>query len=232
MIDWHSHVLPGIDDGSKDVAESLLLLRELSRQGVDTVVATPHFHADDERIDRFIERRRAALDELSGSLTPDCPNLLLGAEVKYYQGIGRMDDLKALCIEGTNLLLLEMPMSRWTEYTVRELVELAGSGGVTVVLAHIERYLRRQSSETWRRLYDSGVLVQVNASFFTDLLTRKRALDMLSDGKIHFVGSDCHNMTSRPPHMDRAFGFIEKKLGGRFVSQMHEYGHSLLVHNK
>lgn len=231
MIDWHSHLLPGIDDGSKNTAESIGLLNALSGQGINTVVATPHFYANDEDVDGFITRRSASFDELRGCLMPHHPDIVLGAEVRYYSGIGRMADLKRLCIGGSNLLLLEMPFAKWTEYTVRELTEMAGSGGITLVLAHVERYLRWQSDDVLRRLLDSGVLMQANAGFFTGLLTRGRALDMLQSGGIQLIGSDCHNLTSRPPNIDRAYALIEKKLGGDFISQMHEYGQTLLVQN-
>lgn len=231
MIDWHSHILPAMDDGSRSVAEGLSLVAALSDQGVDTVVATPHFYANDEGVQQFLSRRKQCFDLLREQLTPDGPRILLGAEVRYYPGIGRLADLKGLCIEGSNLLLLEMPFERWTEYTVREVIELAGSGGVTVVLAHIERYLRLQSGDVWQRLIDGGVLMQVNAGFFCGPLSRRRALRLLTRGRIHLIGSDCHNMTSRPPRLGKAFMIIEKKLGGHFASQMHEYGQSLLVQN-
>ena len=64
MIDWHSHILPGIDDGSRDVSESLALIEKLSEQGVDTVVATPHFYADDNSVDAFLEKRNKAYEAM------------------------------------------------------------------------------------------------------------------------------------------------------------------------
>lgn len=227
MIDWHTHMLPKMDDGSRDAAESISLLKMLSQQGVDTVVATPHFLANDESVDVFLKRRKNAFDQLQTQLPEDAPKIVLGAEVKYYQGIGRMSELEKLCIEGSKLLLLEMSMSRWTEYTVRELVELSGSRDVTLLLAHVERYWKLQSNDTWERLYDSGILMQVNASFFTGIGTRRRALQMLKDGAVQFIGSDCHNVTSRPPNIGKAFEIIEKKLGDDFLNQMNEYGYSV-----
>ena len=228
MIDWHSHVLPAIDDGSRDVAESVSLLTKLSEQGVDTVIATPHFLANDESVDAFLERRQQSYESLSAEMNDQMPRVLQGAEVKYYQGISRMEGLKKLRIEGTRLLLLEMPMIRWTEYTIKELTELALSKSTKLVLAHIERYLKLQSGNVWNRLYEAGILMQVNASFFADFPTRRRALGLLQSGGIHFIGSDCHNMTSRPPRLDRAFEIIEKKLGKDFAEQIHSYGSSVL----
>lgn len=229
MIDWHSHILPKMDDGSRDAAESTELLKMLSRQGADTVAATPHFYANDESVGKFLERRQIAFEDIQAQSFEGAPKILLGAEVKYYQGISRMSDLSKLCIEGSRLLLLEMSMSKWTEYTVRELVELSGSGEVTVMLAHVERFLKLQSNNTMDRLYDSGILMQVNASFFTDIGTRRRALSLLKDQAIHFIGSDCHNVTSRPPCIGKAFEIIKKKFGDDFVDQINEHGYSMLV---
>ena len=228
MIDWHSHILPNIDDGSQSVAESIELLKSLKEQDVDTVVATPHFIANNESIESFLNRREASYNELKSELTAELPNLVLGAEVKYYPGISRLDDIKKLRIEGSRLLLLEMPISKWTEYTVKELVDLANSKKATIVLAHIERYFSLQKQEVWNRLYESGILMQVNASFFKGLSKRK-ALKMLQDGKIHFIGSDCHNITSRPPNMNKATDLIAKKMSFSFISQMNEYGYSMLA---
>ncbi len=232
MIDWHSHILPGVDDGSHDLGESLTLVDMLAAQGVNTIVATPHFFANDETVENFIKRRNVAYQDLKEVLNPNAPEILLGAEVRYYSGISRMTDLKKLRIEGSNLLLLEMSMSKWTEYTIRELIELASIKDITLVLAHIERYYSFQSNSVWDRLYENGVLMQVNATYFNDFYTKRKALKQLANGNIHFLGSDCHNTKTRAPQMDKAFQVVKKKLGKDFISQMNGYGYSLLVRNK
>lgn len=229
MIDWHSHILPEMDDGSRDTAESISMINMLRTQGVGTVIATPHFYANDESVDLFLERRKSAFERLAAELPEGSPEILLGAEVRYYQGINRMADLNALRIEGTKLLLLEMPMSSWTEYMVRELIEMSGRSSIKVVLAHVERYMALQKQSVWNRLLESGILMQVNASFFTSFVSKRKALSLLREGSVHFVGSDSHNMSSRPPRVGKAFEVIQKKLGENYLKQMNEYGHSLLV---
>lgn len=224
MTDWHSHILPKMDDGSKSLEESINLLKALKEQGVDRVVATPHFYANAETVDNFIKRRQTAFDIISGQLNDEMPAVLLGAEVSYYSGISRMDDLRRLKIEESHLLLLEMPFSRWTEYTLRELLELSASGQFTIVLAHIERYLHLQDAAIWQRLYDNGILMQSNASFFIDFFKKKKAINLLKSGKIHFIGSDCHNMTSRPPELQKAYDYISQKLGKEFLTYINENG--------
>ena len=79
MIDFHSHILPGIDDGSRNVEESLLLMTEMREQGVSTVIATPHFYADEQPVDTFLRRRTEAYDHLMARQTPDMPQIRLGA---------------------------------------------------------------------------------------------------------------------------------------------------------
>ncbi len=229
MIDWHTHILPGMDDGSHGVAESISMINMQVSQGVSTIIATPHFYANDETVDSFLARRKKALELLTAELPEGMPEIILGAEVRYYPGISRMEELKALRIEGSKLLLLEMPMTAWTEYMVRELTELSGKSGLRIALAHVERYMNLQKKAVWDRIYDGGILMQVNASFFTTLASKRKAISLLKEGKIHFVGSDCHNMTSRPPHIGRAFEIIRKKLGNEYVSQMNEYGYAVLA---
>ena len=84
-----------------------------------------------------------------------------------------------------------------------------------------------QSKEVWYRLLDNGIFMQVNASYLLGLSKRK-AIKQLTDGMIHFIGSDCHNMTSRPPKIKSAVDYIAKKIGADFVSQMNEFGYSQL----
>ncbi len=232
MIDFHSHILPHMDDGSKSRRETFGLLSMLANQGIQTVIATPHFQADaEESVDAFLARREESFESVSERLPENAPRILLGAEVLYYPGIGRMTDLKKLCIQGTDILLLEMPMTRWTEYTVKELVELSGSGRVTLALAHIERYQGMQKADTFRRLYECGILMQVNASFFTAFSTKRKALSMLRRGEIQMIGSDCHNLAYRPPNIGEAYRIIEKKFGSEFLADFDEYNQTLLENN-
>ena len=117
MIDWHTHILPGVDDGSRDVEESIKMLSELKAQGIEYVVATPHFIANAESVDEFLKRRDEAYASLTAVAGEDLPKILCGAEVKYYPGIARMEGLEKLTVGDTRILLLEMPMAKWTKYT-------------------------------------------------------------------------------------------------------------------
>lgn len=203
MIDFHTHILPGIDDGSRSVEESIQLLQEESRQGVDTVFLTPHFYAERRSPVEFLKKRYSAWKSLSTYITPDLPNIRLGAEVQYFEGISTVEDIRHLRIAGTDLLLLEMPFCRWTERMVETVSELTDLWDVRVVLAHIERYLPMQSPELWAKLRSRGIFMQSNVSFFQNWQTRRQAMRMLSEGGIQFVGSDCHNLDTRRPNWEK-----------------------------
>lgn len=228
MIDFHSHILPQMDDGSKNVEESLAMINALSQQGIKTVAATPHFYANDESVQSFVERRRKSFESIEPSLTPDMPRILLGAEVKYYEGISRMENLRDLCMEDTELLLLEMPMRRWTEYVLRELTDISCSGKITLVLAHIERYIKLQSDEVIGQLLSSGILLQINASFVCDFFTKRQAMNLLKNRAVHLLGSDCHNMSDRAPDIGRAYEKISKKLGDEFIAEFNNYAKNFI----
>ena len=223
MIDFHSHILPKTDDGSRSTNESVSMLMSLSGQGVKKVFATPHFYANSESVDSFLERRQCSFERLKQNMTPDMPEVLLGAEVRYYSGIGHLDKLESLCMQGSRLLLLEMPESRWTEYTVREITDMQSERNVIPVLAHVERYIGYQDPQTVYRLLDSGVMMQINASFLNGFFSRMKALSMLKRNQIHFIGSDCHNMTDRPPEIEKAVNIIRRKLGNDFAEGFIDY---------
>ena len=208
-LDVHAHILPGMDDGSGSVEESLTLLRSSAAQGVGRMAATPHFDPQELGPKAFLARREAAAESLRAAWEPGLPELLLGAEVSYFEGVSRTAELDALRIEGSELLLLEMPFRAWPERLVREVADINRRQGLTVLLAHVERYLWYQKPEAWDTLLQAGILCQCNAGFFLDLRTRRRALRLLKEGKVHFLASDCHNPRSQPPRLGEALAGLD-----------------------
>ena len=153
MIDLHSHILPRMDDGSRSTEESLQMLTALGAQGVTDVAATPHFYASENGPDRFLARRARSWQQLRPHLTASLPRVHLGAEVLFFEGIAAFDGLPRLCLSGTDVLLLEMPFRPWNGRMLDELLELAGRPDVTVLLAHMERYLPYVAEPDWRPVY-------------------------------------------------------------------------------
>lgn len=232
MIDFHTHILPEVDDGSRSIDESLFMLNVLSNQKTKKVILTPHFYADDESVDDFLSRRNAAHERLMEKAPFDGPKMVLGAEVKYYPGISRLQDLKKLRIEGTKFLLLEMPYNSWTEHIITEVLDIASRGKITLVIAHFERYIPFVSNEVLSRLINNGVLIQANASFFSGFIKSARALKLLKENRIHFIGSDCHNASDRAPNMNVAYRTIIKKLGENAAEEFFNYGNELFLQNQ
>ena len=234
MIDFHSHILPGIDDGSRNVKMSLGMIDTLYRQKVDTICATPHFYVTQRTPEHFLERRQEAYELLVPVLPKNSPRILLGAEVLYFPGVSKVEALPDLCLEGTDVLLLEMPFTEWQEYWIREVCDLALTRKFTIVLAHIERYYTRQPKKVWDQFLDLDVLMQSNADYFLqpDSIFRFRgghkALKMLKEHRIHLLGTDTHNLTSRPPRMAEARETIRQALGQHVLERIDRLGEELI----
>lgn len=212
MLDIHSHILPKMDDGSKSVEMSLEMLRASKEQGITTMVSTSHFYADSESPEQFLRRRRHAIERLKEQFSDPVPQIRLGAEVLYFPGIAQSEAVRELAIEGTSLILIEMPFSPWSEKIFDELISFRYNSRLQIVLAHVERYRGIQSRAIYEKLFDLPFYFQCNAEAFTSFSSRRLALRLLDNGLLHFLGTDCHNITSRPPNMDEAKKVIEKKL--------------------
>ena len=214
MTDFHSHVLPGIDDGSDSTETSLQMLDMWRKQGIGRICATPHFYAEYNTPERFLKRRNAAYAALRGAMGDDdsYPSFLLGAEVRFFDGISGTRELPALCLQGTELLLLEMPFTKWSDRMLGEVDDICRRG-IQPVAAHIERYFSYNDKKTMRRFMELDILVQCNAEFFLTRRTSRKALHMLREGRIHFLGSDAHNVGTRCPNIGPALDLISRKLG-------------------
>ena len=231
VTDFHSHILPGVDDGSAGVEESIAMLRMEAAQGIDCVVATPHFYARYDDPCRFLQRRAAAEEQLRETMEDQCglPQVLTGAEVHYFTGMSDSDDLRQLTIGEKRGILIEMPPAPWTDGMYRELVQVHEKQGLTPVIAHIDRYITPfHTHGILSRLEEMPVLVQANASFFLKRGTAPFALRLLRQGKIHLLGSDCHNLTDRAPNLGIALGAIRKRLGGEALDWLERHENVVL----
>lgn len=205
-VDFHTHILPKLDDGSKSSEESLAMLRAEWEQGVKEVVLTPHFYPQMDDPYKFLERRQASYERLQEVMGDEpLPKIRLGAEVYYYHGMSNSNILQDLVISGTKCILVEMPASPWTERMYMELADIYNKQGLVPVIAHIDRYIRPfRTYDIPQKLALLPVLVQASGDFFTKKSTRRLAMKLLKEDKIHLLGSDCHNMTTRPPALNKA----------------------------
>lgn len=229
VIDFHSHVLPGIDDGSRNLEMSAAMLQICKDQGVDIMAATPHFYADRDRIDEFLERRRGAWRKIQMNIPlEDRPKLLLGAEVAFFEGISRADQIGALTIGKTNILLLEMPFRSWEKSDLKELERLCGK--YRVLLAHVERFPHYPGNKKMvGEAISLPLHVQINAEGLLRWSQRGSLLRMFRDGEAHFLGSDTHGIDRRPPNLAAGRAVLAKKLGADFLAQMDENAAEFLV---
>lgn len=232
IIDFHSHILPGIDDGSTSVEESIAMLRMEAEQGIDHVIATPHFYAKHDSPEDFFKRRDEAEAMLREEMAKHegLPQLSVGAEVYFFPGIADSDVLKELTIDKKECIILEMPVDSWTNSMYREMEGIPVRQGITPIIAHIDRYIGPfKTRGIMERLEQLPVLVQASASSFLNAKTRRLALRLLREDKIHLIGSDCHNASTRKPNMGQAITIIEKRLGVEALERIQSYQRILLT---
>lgn len=221
LVDMHCHILPGMDDGSPDVDTSFVMLRQQAEQGIEAVCATSHYYVDQNSITTFCERRAAALEKLLAVLPGGLPRIIPAAEVAFFSGISERAGLERLCIEGTKTLMLEMPFTEWNDFQVEEVSALVLDRGFHVVLVHPERFCASKGN-VWRlrELEDLPVALQVNARTLMRWRTRRLGLKLLQETRYPLLGSDCHNLTTRPPNLAEGRKVAAQKLGEAFLAKM------------
>ncbi len=202
MIDLHCHILPGIDDGAKDVSEAKAMVTAQRESGVDAMYLTPHFNPEQQTIEAFLEAREKAWELLSSVLDPkNLPEIRLGAEVRYCPEL-LSQDMRQVTLGQSDYLLLEMPARRYPAYVVQIMEKLLEMGYMPV-LAHVERYdYFREEPELLKRLIDLGALAQISAGALFDKRDRGFAIACLEHGLAQLVSSDAHNMDTRKPNMN------------------------------
>ena len=235
ISDFHTHILPGVDDGSRNVEESIKLLHTLYEQGAWRVVLTPHFYAGSNTPEKFFSERERALEVLlceTRKCSDDLPEICIGAEVSFFDGMSNYANLDRFCIEGTRLLLIEMPQERWTESVIEELLHIVDLTGLIPVIAHVDRYISLQKKSILERIYSEDILIQVNADAFLDRKIKKRMIKLLMQGNADILGSDCHRVDWREPKIGEAFRVIEDKLGMDAVLELNRFGEYILKEAK
>lgn len=207
-IDFHSHILPAVDDGSKNVETSVKMLQMLKAQGVRKVVATPHFYPHrGDTVEEFLSRRSRAYEKLMQYYQSDSmPEIALGAEVRIEKRLSEIP-LASLCIENTNILLLELPFTDYKSWMYEEVWEIVCANKVLPMFAHLDRYLGWYDIENYNELFTiRDFIVQINA----EAIENKKAVSFI--GKVVeadypvVLGTDTHNLNSRSPN----FNLIEK----------------------
>lgn len=235
MIDFHTHLLPSMDDGSCTAYESIEMLKALKQQNINIVVVTPHFYSEQNDVQTFLKRREASLAQLQPMLKAekDVPQIVLGAEVAFFDRLHTLDRLDSLCIGQTNYILVEMPFEKWTRRTYDGLYALIAHSGLIPIIAHIERYIDiRRDVKQLEQIVKLGVLIQMNSSYVNGFFTKRKACSLFQKGVVHLLGSDCHDMVSRPPTIGKAYAKLEATLGISALKKIDQTGKKILKQTK
>ena len=176
MIDFHTHILPGIDDGSRNVEMSVQMLHEELKDSVDHVVCPPHFYANHDSIEHFLKRRGKSIGQLMVEIEKDEKlsrmKYEFGAEVYYFTGIGNAVDI-----------------CQWTDAMYEDIGKLLHKQELTIVLAHIERYIDFQKKkDVWNRIFELPVIAQMNAGPFIRWSGRSKVIKLAKSKRHHFAG--------------------------------------------
>lgn len=229
VIDFHSHILPSVDDGSKDLNTSMNMIKRCEEQGVECMIATPHFYALHDKMDSFLKRRDRAYENLKKKLPAGAPEIYLGGEVAFFRGISKTERLGELVIGASDLILLEMPFAPWSSAEIEEVEWMVKHTGFRYILAHLERYLAiSENKRQIERLLELPVIVQVNAGSLLEWKSRGRTVRLLKKSESCVLGSDCHGIHHRAPNLEEGRRMVEKKLGGDFLNRIDADGERLL----
>lgn len=231
MIDFHAHVLPFVDDGAKDVETAAEMLMLSKRQGVNTVVATPHFYPSKMSVDDFLKNREESYRTLKKHIEEnnlDVPEIKLGAEVAFSHEIMSMNP-ERLRIENTDTILVELPFTFWNDWVYNDLFELTGRYKLNVVIAHLERYIENVKAFRFMgNLFDLNIFIQINADSVMDRTRRKIINHMFKKYRVDLIGTDMHDLAKRTTNIDSAIRIITKKYGESHIADMLSNSQELL----
>ncbi|MEA2479465.1 MAG: protein-tyrosine phosphatase [Thermoleophilaceae bacterium] len=217
MIDLHSHILPGLDDGADDIEVSLGMARVAVEHGVQTMAATPHvnfdYPVDGEAVMSRVGELNVALARAGIALA-----VLPGAEVSVPRAAEMSDDeLAPLCLGGGRTLLIESPYMKGVGFLEELLFDLQLRGFRTL-LAHPERCpIFQDDTDRLRRLVDRDVYCSVNTGSLAGGFGRRVrafALDLVRAGLVHDIASDSHDKEHRPPGLLSGIEAAEEDVPG------------------
>lgn len=223
MIDFHTHILPGIDDGCRNIEEACSLLNMLEQQGVDTVVLTPHYYGRRSDVSNFLEKRTVAFEKLKAHYRGNI-RFVLGCECNIVTCVNsNFSELIPLSIGNTSYILIELSFDRkWSNMVWQRLESLIDLGLIPII-AHVELYpeVKRQPGVV-KKLVDYGCLIQINCDSVLDKKLYSLVKALITHKQVHCLGSDAHNMFSRIPHYSDANEKIQKLISKNAVIRLQQ----------
>ena len=192
-VDLHCHILPGLDDGARDLDDAVAMARQAQDDGIAAICATPHIRYDhDVRIPELPDRR-AALSAAIGE-AGCATRILSGGEVSATALDGLDDDeLAALTLGGAGRWILLEPAPGPLGDAFESAVDKLAARGFRAVIAHPERHLATDLVARLKRLCARGALVQATAAYFLHPDTRPGMSALAQAGVVHLLGSDSHS---------------------------------------
>lgn len=218
MIDLHTHLLPGIDDGAKSLEEAIQIIKQGKEIGITAICTTPHlssgFSKDrtEKIMGNFLMLQKRVSEEKIDM------QIYLGSEIDLRIDFDSVKKFPFFFINQTQkYLFLELPIGEFPPFTERILFSLLIEG-LSPILAHPERSLSKEGDfERIEKLKDSGILIQVNAgSLLGDFgkMIQRGAKRLLEENLIDFISSDAHDLQRRPiTVMAEALKMVKKELG-------------------
>lgn len=234
MIDMHCHLIPGVDDGVKDINEAIEILRQSQEYGVSDVIITPHYRPTKEYVETtegLLQKLQKLKDELKKQDIQ--VNLHLGREIDEAKDIKELLNNNEVCsLNGTNLLLIDFGVnkSKITDYIYETRLL-----GYKVVVAHVERYKYIESHQCFDNLKKEGAFLQVNASSIVsprNIRMKKRIKYLFKNKLVDFVASDAHRNPDSYKIFDKAYKVISKKYGQEYANAVfYENAKELIKNN-
>lgn len=220
MIDFHSHILPGVDDGSKNEEETRNLLLEAKSVGFDKIISTSHYAIDCFETPEY--KRKELIEELNNE--EDYPEIILGSEIFVtYNMLDLLKEYKASTINGTNYILFELPL-RHHFPNFKDVINKLRENEYRLILAHPERYtIIQKDFDLLYELSDLGVLFQSNYGSILGIygLSAKFTVKkMLKEGLISFLGTDVHRQGSIYPQVPKALKKISKLVSDEYLDDL------------
>lgn len=224
FIDMHSHILPGLDDGAKNMEQSLAMLRIAQEEGIDAIIATPHNMPGKGCPTRELLEERLAELQKAAQEEDISIEIYLGTEYYYREEVSQIFDREeAVTMAGSDCVLMEFNPLEERSY-IYNAVREALSSGYTPIVAHVERYEQlMKKPEYVKNLKDMGALVQVNAASVigdNGLHTKRDVKKLLKAGYVDFVSTDAHSDRSRAPRMEKCAAYLYKKYGESYANKL------------
>jgi protein-tyrosine phosphatase len=209
LVDLHCHILPGLDDGARDLDDAVAMAVQGHRDGIGAICATPHIrHDHDVRIPELPGRRAQLTAALRAS---GCPvRVLAGGEVAA-TALDRLDDteLAAVSLGGAGRWILLEPAPGPIDEALSAAVSALHARGFRALIAHPERHLAPDLIARLGRAVAEGALVQATAAFFTEPAASVGMIALARAGALHVLGTDAHSAhLGRPLELRSALGVL------------------------